>query len=308
MSSNDMTDEELEKLNQELIAKREANKQTENLSLMDKLLLKDLGSIDKLKEHKDNLSKEHAELKKKVGDVVCKHCNHKFELGLYDLKRLSSKEIDKSHYKCNCDRAVEERVIAFKIKCFEQISNKLPSRYSDKTIDNYETTNTDFKKNLKLSAKELKGLIVHGKTGTGKTHVAIAYARTCMANMMGNYFKNHEERTDVPTPKFVIATIPDMLSAIIEKENTMHYYKSADVLIIDDLGAETPKDWASEKTFELINYRYNEEMLTIVTTNLTPKEIQSTIGTRIFSRLMEMCDVMELNGEDYRLRKYKKKE
>lgn len=308
MSSNDITDAELEKLNQELIAKREANKQVESLSLSDQILLKDFGSMEKLQEHKNNERKEHDELSKKIGKIICSHCGYDFEPSFYTLRMLENKQIDKSYFKCKCEKAVEERVVSFKIRAFDKISKHLPNRYEDKTLDNYETTNTDFKKTLKLSAKELKGLVVHGKTGTGKTHVAIAYARTCMANMMGFYFKNHDERDDVPTPKFVIATIPDMLSSIIEKEKTMQYYKSADVLIIDDLGAETPKDWASEKTFELINYRYNEDLLTIVTTNLNPKEIQSTIGARVFSRLMEMCDVMELTGEDYRLRKYRKRE
>ena len=103
----------------------------------------------------------------------------------------------------------------------------------------------------------------------------------------------------------------------------------ADVLVLDELGATMPTDWVRDTMYQIINKRYNDKKLTVFTTNYLdqprlekPEEPESNsrtfsrkanveriremttledrIGTRLRSRLYEMCHEVLIEGEDYR--------
>ena len=81
----------------------------------------------------------------------------------------------------------------------------------------------------------------------------------------------------------------------------------ADVLVLDELGATVPTDWVRDTMYQIINKRYNDNKLTIFTTNYldeprSEKEqvLEDRIGTRLRSRLYEMCTKVVMDGEDYR--------
>jgi DNA replication protein DnaC len=83
----------------------------------------------------------------------------------------------------------------------------------------------------------------------------------------------------------------------------------ADLLVLDDLGAERLTDWVEETMSLIVNTRYNERRLTIFTSN--HEDIPETddadmnslivkVGFRLHSRLREMCEFLEYDGPDYR--------
>src|ERR1044071_7198631 len=84
----------------------------------------------------------------------------------------------------------------------------------------------------------------------------------------------------------------------------------ADLLVLDDLGAEQTSEWVEETMNLIVNTRYNERRHTIFTSNYddTPDDagdhvaetLKERIGFRIHSRLHEMCDFLEYDGADYR--------
>jgi len=76
----------------------------------------------------------------------------------------------------------------------------------------------------------------------------------------------------------------------------------ADLLILDDLGAEKPTEWALEKIYQLVNLRYESLRPMIATTNLDLNSLERLLGERTFGRLIEMCLPVEVSGEDYRKR------
>lgn len=84
-------------------------------------------------------------------------------------------------------------------------------------------------------------------------------------------------------------------------------YKNSYDIIIDDLGAEPHKVMAYGTevfaTTDLIVERHQKrlDLFTHITTNLQPKDIQERYGDRVFSRLVEMCNFVEIIGKDYRL-------
>ena len=81
----------------------------------------------------------------------------------------------------------------------------------------------------------------------------------------------------------------------------------ADVLVLDDLGAEKTSEWVEETLNLIVNSRYSEKRLTFFTSNYEdrpdpsdPDALLCRIGFRMRSRLHEMCEFLDLDGADYR--------
>ena len=94
--------------------------------------------------------------------------------------------------------------------------------------------------------------------------------------------------------------------------------QQAEVLVLDDLGAGRTTAWAKDVLHDIIAHRYNEEKLLLITSNLrmgderaevsagrqrkldAPLTLRDRLGDPLISRLYEMCEVVRLEGEDYR--------
>jgi DNA replication protein DnaC len=82
----------------------------------------------------------------------------------------------------------------------------------------------------------------------------------------------------------------------------------ADVMVLDELGRERVSDWRDEMLHLVINGRYSSRRPTILTTNYDvgeiddPDSLQVRVGMRVYSRLQEMCELLHLDGADYRER------
>ena len=81
----------------------------------------------------------------------------------------------------------------------------------------------------------------------------------------------------------------------------------AELLVLDDLGAERVTDWVEETMNLIVNTRYSERRPTVFTTNYRdaddredPDALLVRVGFRIYSRLREMCEFLEYEGPDFR--------
>ena len=140
-----------------------------------------------------------------------------------------------------------------------------------------------------------RGIYIYGKVGTGKTHIAYALKKQYDMPESGRYamFQNttellHEMRLDFDK------SIGE--KQMLEKD----LMDCKNLIILDDVGSEKLSDWVAETFYLIINKRYNQMLPTIITSNLPISDLKERIGDRTVSRIVEMCDIVEIVGEDKR--------
>ncbi|MDR0804599.1 MAG: ATP-binding protein [Oscillospiraceae bacterium] len=134
------------------------------------------------------------------------------------------------------------------------------------------------------------GLFLRGRTGLGKTHLSLAIANEVINQ---NYVVIYDSAINI---------IDAVLQSVYgSHDNNADNYKTADLLIIDDLGREYSNPQYSEKAmFEVINYRLNSGLPCIVNTNLRPKELYERYGEGVVSRLY-LYTRLTFEGDDVRM-------
>lgn len=147
-----------------------------------------------------------------------------------------------------------------------------------------------------------RGLCLVGPPGIGKTHIAAAVLRKVVVEKaVRGLFCDVREllKTIRSTYNPVVRTAEmDVLRPVME----------AELLVLDDLGAEKPSEWVEETMNLIVNTRYNERLPTLFTTNYLDTNddadldsLKARVGFRLHSRLHEMCEFLEYDGGDYRM-------
>ena len=174
------------------------------------------------------------------------------------------------------------------------------------------------------------GLLIMGPCGAGKTHLAVAALKQIVLRGYTGLFYDYRELLKEIQGSYN----PESQSSEL---GVLEPVLTADVLLLDDLGANKPSPWAMETVGHILNSRYNEKRVTLLTTNYLdtgPASITSAIpasaptsmpasrrsflpsgqavagareenltdrlGMRVRSRLYEMCRTVELFAPDYR--------
>lgn len=139
-----------------------------------------------------------------------------------------------------------------------------------------------------------RSLLLLGPTGVGKTHKAMAIAFHLAEHGGGRM------------PVSEVVTAADLYDQMRpgsgqDSEAVFTRYAAAPLLLLDDLGAANTSPWVEEKTYRMVNTRYNNEAITVFTSNVPPLKLGETLGERVASRLTEMCTIVVLKGDDRRL-------
>jgi DNA replication protein DnaC len=184
----------------------------------------------------------------------------------------------------------------------------IPRRYQHCTLDNFTAYNESLHRAV-AQARRLadvfpaanRGLFFEGQPGVGKTHLAVAVLKqTIEASGARGLFYDTRDLLRV------IRSTYDPSIRTTELE-VLRPVMRADLLVLDDIGAEKTSEWVEETMNLIVNTRYNERRTTIFTSNYEdipddtdPNSLLFRIGHRMRSRLHEMCDFVVLDGADYR--------
>jgi DNA replication protein DnaC len=186
----------------------------------------------------------------------------------------------------------------------------VPKRYQHCTFENFLAYNESLEKAVAYGRRLAEafpvasaGLFFEGQPGVGKTHLAVAVLKRVIERTAarGLFYDTRDllriiRSTYDPS---IRTTELDVLRPVM----------TADLLVLDDLGAEKTSEWVEETMNLIVNTRYSERRLTMFTSNYEdipeendPNTLLFRIGARMRSRLHEMCEFVVLDGADYRER------
>jgi len=220
---------------------------------------------------------------------------------------------------------------------------RVPERYRHCDFENYETDN-DIENvsreqmaawNRSLAQAKLMvqrfadefpvgsehGLLLMGPCGVGKTHLAVSAMKSIVLRGHSGLFYDYRE---------LLKAIQDSYNPESQatEMSVLEPVLKAEILVLDDVGSSKPSLWALETVGHVLNTRYNEKRVTLLTTNFLDSDAGSPagnstngapparvagmraptiedslterVGKRIRSRLYEMCRTVEINAADYR--------
>jgi len=223
-----------------------------------------------------------------------------------------------------CDCGMEERASRVMDRA------RIPKRYEHCDFESYSTDvsenpqHTSSLKAAKMFAEKFvaeypgsgeKGLMLMGPSGVGKTHLAVACLKELIRRGHQGLFCDYRELL-----KDIQASYnPGSESTELR---ILEPIRTAEVLVVDDLGASKPSAWVLDTIGLVLNARYNSRLTTLITTNYfdatkpegkatkTPQgealravredTLADRIGERMRSRLFEMCRTIEVHSTDFR--------
>src|SRR5260370_11012523 len=227
-----------------------------------------------------------------------------------------------------CDCGMEERAL----RVMERV--RIPKRYEHCDFESYVTDLTDGKTWTAQHSQSLKqanlltqgfvrdypgsaekGLLLMGPSGVGKTHLAVASLKELIRRGHAGLFCDYRELLKEIQASYNPASESTEMSILEPIRNT-------EILVLDDLGASKPSAWVLDIIALLLNARYNERRVTILTSNyfdespaigpaprlpsgesvkvVKEDSLADRIGARMRSRLYEMCRTVEVFAPDFR--------
>lgn len=213
---------------------------------------------------------------------------------------------------CSAERAAREqardrqRELEAKRAKIARLTDRamIPARFADRTLDNYRTDGTGQARALKIAKRYAEtftddanrgtSLVLAGKPGTGKTHIACGIAKELI--------EKHEKSAVFLTVLQALRHIKDTYRRDSEKSeaDAVNDLLAPDLLIMDEVGAQLGSEHEKMLMFEIINERYQDCRSTILISNLNADELTLFLGDRVMDRFRESGAVIAFDWESHR--------
>ncbi len=201
----------------------------------------------------------------------------------------------------------------------------LPGKFADKTLDNYTPYSPSqaralgrarrFVDELVPGDRQQRALLFFGPPGTGKTHL--------LAGMLRELALKKGIRGRYEEFFLLLSDIRDGFARGLSSREWLDPLRSVDVLAIDEIGkGGKNREFEQGVLDEIISVRYNAGKPTLFATNYpragatwkfgadgeVVETLEQRVGARIYSRLHEMCDLIEVFGTDKRKDEHESRE
>lgn len=137
-----------------------------------------------------------------------------------------------------------------------------------------------------------QSLLMQGATGLGKTHLSLAIANVVLNKRFGVIYGS--------TPNILSKLERERFRYTRAYEDSEKYLLDCDLLILDDLGTEYSTAYSSSTIYNIINSRIMTAKPTIISTNLSVRELEKIYSERLVSRIMGNHLRLRFLGSDIR--------
>lgn len=179
----------------------------------------------------------------------------------------------------------------FQFRALQHDAAKIPKRFADKSFADFMVSSPaqqvaldacmEYVDNFSKHKREGRCMLLLGKVGTGKTHLA-----TSAASVLIN------ERMVKAIYRTVGSVIGDIKATFSDKSgdseaHIMRELIGADLLVLDEVGATKQSEFELATLFSIINGRYEQGRPMIIVSNLSPAELNDALGVRCVDRIRE---------------------
>jgi DNA replication protein DnaC len=180
------------------------------------------------------------------------------------------------------------------------VKMRLPRKFESYSFETFNG-NKELISDLKaLIEHGFDGIVLTGNTGSGKTHLAISILKEILERRKTDFAMGDFRPALVTAPELLQRLRESFGSGTMETESEIiDKYSSCELLVLDDLGSEKTSEYAVTSLYIILDRRDRELRPTIITTNLSLKEIDEKLGARIASRLSAWHNI-RINMPDYR--------
>lgn len=218
-----------------------------------------------------------------------------------------------------CPRCSEERREREELRAAEEARRRkqeridslfrrssIPLRFLDRTLESYKAANDGQRRALRIATRYVESfaesanvgpsMVLAGKPGTGKTHIACG-----IANALIHMGKPVLFMTVLQALRHIKETYRK--DSTRTEEKAMAELLEPDLLILDEVGAQLGSEHEKMLMFEIINERYQNCRSTILISNLTGDELTDFMGDRVMDRFRENGAVVAFDWASHRGKK-----
>lgn len=262
----------------------------------------------------NTLMKYTTKLEESVCEVNnCKRCKNLFECknevnGYVYYPQKNENDIEFCYipckYKKEMDKNNEYRDNIYYFNISENLKNASMKEIDTSDRNRYEVIKwvKDFITNYSKGIR-CKGIYLSGNFGSGKTYLLSA--------MLNELAKSNHKVAIVYYPEFLRA-LKESFNGADDYKNRFNYIKKVELLLLDDIGAETVTEWSRDEVLgTILQYRMEENLPTLFTSNLSLKELEVHLSTtnkdvdkvkarRIMERIRQLTVDLTLISENRR--------
>lgn len=260
-----------------------------------------------LMKYTTKLEKSSSELKN------CQNCPNIFECqneveGYIYYPEKNESDIEFCYLPCKYQKEIMEKnqykdnIYYFNIS--DNLKNASMKEIDTKDKNRFETIKwiSDFIKNY-TKGVPIKGIYLNGNFGCGKTYLLSA--------MLNELAKKGHKVAMIYYPEF-LRSLKESFNSTDDYKNRFNYIKKVEILLLDDIGAETLTEWSRDEVLgTILQYRMEENLPTLFTSNLTMKELENHLSVtnkdvdkvkarRIIERIKQLTTNITMISENKR--------